>query len=172
MGAAAVVACGFQYPGPGHRETVTAAVAELADGPVRKRMQSFLRAIESLTLSEWEEIHTNTLDLSPLFAPYVGHMAFGETYRRGELMANLKRAQTEAGVDSGGELPDHLVPVLLHLDATGGLHPDLTAVLPDAVKKMKKELKKADSDNPYRHLLDAVGEVVGEPGVETTGDGS
>jgi nitrate reductase delta subunit len=169
-----VVAQGFRYPGPGHREAVTAAVDGLADGPIRRRMRSFLEGIEGLELWEWEEIHTRTLDLNPLFVPYVGHKAFGETYRRGALMATLKGAQREAGVDPGGELPDHIAPVLMYLDATDDPHEDLQEVLSKAVQEMQKELKKADPDNPYRPLLEAVREVVGEtePEAEKTGVGS
>jgi len=167
-----VVAQGFSYPSPGHLEAVVAAVDGLADGPVRRRMKSFIAGFEGLALWEWEEIHTRTLDLDPLFVPYVGHKAFGETYRRGELMATLKGAQREAGVDAGGELPDHIAPVLMYLDATEEPHEDLQEILPKAVQEMQKELKKADPDNPYRHLLEAVREVVGEPQTDETGVGS
>jgi len=172
MGAAMVVAQGFDYPGPGHMEMVKAGVEGLDDGPIRRRMQSFVAGIEGLALWEWEEIHTRTLDLNPLFVPYVGHKAYGETYRRGELMATLKGAQREAGVDDGGELPDHIAPVLKYLDATDDPHPDLREVLPKAVREMQKELKKADPDNPYRPLLEAVREVVGQSEGEKTGVGS
>ena len=172
MGEAMVVAHGFRYPAPGHMAALSAAVAELAEGPIRRRMQSFLAAVEGLALWEWEEAHTRTLDLSPLFVPYVGHKAFGETYRRGELMATLKRAQREAGVDAAGELPDHIAPVLMYLDATDDPHPDLQDVLSKAVQDMKDELKKADPDNPYRRLLEAVGEVVGVCEADKTGVGS
>ena len=172
MGAARVLAQGFSYPSPGRMEAVTAAVDGLADGPVRKRMESFLVGIAELQLWEWEEIHTRTLDLNPLFVPYVGHKAYGETYRRGELMATLKGAQREAGVDAGGELPDHIAPVLLYLDATDDPHPDLQEVLSKAVHEMQKELKSADPENPYRPLLEAVREVVDESETDQTGVGS
>ncbi len=169
MGAATVVSHGFRYPGPGRMAELQTAVETLAQGTVRRQMSSFLSAIDALSLAEWEEVHTRTLDLNPMFVPYVGHKAFGETYRRGELMATLKRAQIEAGVDADGELPDHIAPVLRYLDAADDLHPDLGAVLVEAVEKMQVELKKADPESPYRALLDAAREVVGE--VETDGNG-
>jgi nitrate reductase delta subunit len=162
MGEAAVVAQGFRYPAPGADEEMVAAVETLPEGAVGTHMRTFYTAIRRLTPGEWEELHTRTLDLNPLFVPYVGHVAFGETYRRGEFMAALKRAETEAGVDPEGELPDHLAPVLRYLDRVDDPLPDLLAVLPKAVKSMDKELKKADADNPYRHLLGAVGAIVGD----------
>ena len=87
-------------------------------------------------------------------------------------MATLKGAQREAGVDASGELPDHIAPILKYLDATDDPHPDLQDVLAEAVGKMQKELKKADPASPYRPLLEAVREVVGESESKRTGVGS
>ena len=52
-------------------------------------MRHFLDEVGSLTLGEWEELHTATLDLSAPFVPYVGHVIWGDDYRRGEFMADL-----------------------------------------------------------------------------------
>jgi nitrate reductase delta subunit len=149
------VVLGFDYPGPGSVDRLRRAVISLPTGPVRDMLRAFVNEIGRLELGEWEELHTRTLDLSPLFVPYVGHVTWGENYRRGAFMAELQRAQTAAGVDQAGELPDHLVPVLRLLAAGSVIPSDLIDVLPEAARSMRRELREADSHNPYRHLLSA-----------------
>ncbi len=155
-----VVADGFSYPGPDSLKHLSAEVETLGAGPVRTAMVRFVGALDGVELGEWEELHTRTLDLSPLFVPYVGHVAWGENYRRGAFMADLQRAMFGAGVDKGGELPDHIAPILRLVAAAGEVPDDLIEVLPSAVAAMQDDLKKADSSNPYRHLLAAVGAAV------------
>jgi nitrate reductase delta subunit len=162
MSGRAVVAEGFRYPAPGALAQLRDRVRRMPTGPARKDMERFVAGIAVLDLGEWEELHTRTLDLSPLFVPYVGHAAWGENYRRGEFMAEMKGALREAGVDPSGELPDHIEPVLRYLDVAPEPLPDLLDVLPGAVEKMTMELKKAEPDNVYRYLLAAVGHVVEE----------
>lgn len=160
MGIGAAVADAFRYPGPGSHADLQAEVGKMSPGAAQNDMERFVGAIAGLELGEWEELHTRTLDLSPLFVPYVGHAVWGENYRRGEFMAELKGAQREAGIDPAGELPDHIEPILRYLDSVPEPLLDLIEVLPAAVEKMVAQLKKAESDNPYRHLLAAVAHVV------------
>ena len=159
MGEYEAIASAFQYPGPGSLEGLRDKWEALPGGPVRRSLLKFLGEIEKLTLAGWEELHTRTLDLAPIFAPYVGFVVWGENYQRGEFMAGLKVAQDEAGVDRAGELPDHLEPVMRYLAAVDRLFPPLVEVFPQAVSKMKKTLKEAEADNPYRHVLAAAGEA-------------
>lgn len=162
MGDARLVAAGFRYPGPGWLEVLEESVARIGGSATRQEMVRFLDAIRGMSLAEWEELHTITLDLSPLFVPYVGHAVWGESYRRGAFMADLARAHAETGTDLGGELPDHVEPVLRYLDGAAAPLGDLVEVLPTAVMKMEKELRKADRHNPYMHLLAAVRSVIDE----------
>ncbi|HLF59593.1 MAG TPA: nitrate reductase [Acidimicrobiia bacterium] len=160
MGNPAVVSGAFRYPGPGSFAALQGEVAGMSPSAARNDMGRFVGAIAGLDIGEWEELHTRTLDLSPLFVPYVGHAMWGENYRRGEFMAELKGVQREAGIDPAGELPDHIEPILRYLDSVSDPLPDLLDVLPAAVETMIGQLKKAESDNPYRHLLAAVAHVV------------
>lgn len=174
MGAAGVVAEGFAYPGPGHLEQLADAVGTLESGPVRRNMERFTAAVSELELGEWEELHTATCDLSPQFVPYVGHVVWGENYRRGEFMADLKVDMEAHGVELRGELPDHIEVVLRYIDALArdGAEPreDLMEVLPDAVASMSHTLAKASSKNPYRHLLAATAAAVDLPTPVKIGD--
>ncbi len=152
---AEVVALGYRYPTPAARESLTAEVERSLRGVTRRRMDDFLAAVGRLDLGEWEELHTRTLDLSPAFVPYVGHVVWGENYRRGEFMADLKREMMTAGVDLGGELPDHIEPILRYVARAPRPLPDLLDVLRGAVDDMASTLRAADEDNPYRHLIAA-----------------
>ncbi|MCP3988146.1 MAG: nitrate reductase [Actinomycetia bacterium] len=155
-----VVALGYRYPNPTHRESLATAVASLSSGVASRQMGQFLDEVSELELGQWEELHTRTLDLSPAFVPYVGHVTWGENYRRGEFMADLKRDMTEHGVDLGGELPDHIEPILRYLAVVPEPRADLLEVLPGAVTTMESTLAAADKANPYRHVLAATVAVV------------
>ncbi len=155
-----VVALGYRYPGPSSLEVLRDSVGALPRSAVRKAMDDFVDSVAGLELGKWEELHTRTLDLSPMFVPYVGHVTWGENYRRGEFMAELKRDMEGIGVDLGGELPDHIEPILRYLAATPIPLADLIEVLESAVSEMKSTLATADKRSPYRHLLAATLAVV------------
>jgi len=160
MHAALVVADGYHYPSETHLDHLKASVDQLSRGVVRQAMGRLLAELDKLELGEWEELHTRTLDLSPLFVPYVGHVVWGDNYRRGEFMADLKRGMRDVDVDLAGELPDHIEPILRYVAVTMRPLPDLLDVLPGAMKTMESTLADADRTNPYRHLLDATVAVV------------
>ena len=155
MEVAEVIAMGFRYPAPGVIDRLAAAVESTTQGGIKRHMTHFIAELQSLTIGEWEELHTVTLDLSPLFIPYVGHVKWGENYRRGEFMADLNAAMNEASVDLEGELPDHIAPILRYIAVTAEPQADLIEVLPETVATMAKTLARAAAKNPYRHLLGA-----------------
>lgn len=150
-----LVALGYRYPTPAAAAELAAAIEGETNPEVKRSMRQFLDEVGSLGLGEWEELHTATLDLSAPFVPYVGHVIWGDAYRRGEFMSDLVRAMAEVGVELGGELPDHVEPILRYLAATPTPLPDLVDVLPGALATMNQTLKSAAPDNPYCHLLAA-----------------
>ena len=162
MHIAEVLAMAYRYPTPTAASNLAAAVDTLPQGAVRRHMSRFLTEIEGLSLGAWEELHTSTLDLSPQFVPYVGHVAWGENYRRGEFMADLNGSLREAGVDLLGELPDHIEPLLRYVATAESPQADLIEVLPSAVQTMEETLKSASPDNIYRHLLSATATFVAD----------
>ncbi len=146
----------LQYPYPGQFDALQSGAENVEDHAVRRSYQAFVREVECLSRGEWEELYTNTLDLNPQVAPYLGYQMWGENYKRGNFMSRLNSALNEEGIERGGELPDHLVLVLRYLSETSQPMPGLVKIFPRAVGKMHKELKSADPENPYLHLLTAI----------------
>jgi nitrate reductase molybdenum cofactor assembly chaperone NarJ/NarW len=146
----------FRYPHPGLIELLEVGLARTGKGPAQSKLAAFVKKVDALSLSEWEELSTRTLDLSPAAAPYVGFQIWGESYQRGEFMAQLNRAMAELDIDPEGELPDHLVPVLRYLAVAEQPMPALTENFTKAVDRMIALLREKDKGNPYILLLEAV----------------
>src|SRR5512143_1503396 len=106
-----LLAKAFTYPYPGLLGELEAGLAEAGRVPGRDGLAAFIKQIAKLSVSEWEELCTRTLDLSPAAAPYVGFQVWGESYQRGEFMSKLNRLMYELDINPGGELPDHIAPV-------------------------------------------------------------
>lgn len=144
------------YPGPGQLETLQSGLDALADPPGAHAIRRFIDRLGARKLSEQEELYTRTFDLNPPGAPYLGYQVWGETYQRGAFLATLNRALLENEIETEGELPDHLIPVLRYLGKVERPLPELLWTLQQALQRMKDALKKADPDNPYLLLLDGV----------------
>jgi len=155
MGDFAAIADALRYPTPGLLEALRRSTEELADTETRVQMAAFVDRIGALSLAEWEELHTSTLDLAPAVAPYVGHAVWGDTYERGKFMAVLNHALTVEAIDAEGELPDHLIPVLRYLNVAAEPLPEVVQRLAPALERMRGDLKKADPDNAYLRVIDA-----------------
>lgn len=151
----AILADAFAYPDPGRLALMRRGRDAAPPGPVKDGYAGFIRQIERLSLGEWEELHTRTLDLSPAVAPYVGYQMWGDSYQRGAFMSNLNRALIDTGVDPTGELPDHLTPILRYLAAVDDPLPELVEVLGPALERMASALRGAEPNNPYVSLLGA-----------------
>jgi nitrate reductase delta subunit len=68
----------------------------------------------------------------------------------------MNRALRDAGVDAGGELPDHIALILRYLAVTPAPFAALVEALIPALDRMVSTLQKAEPDNPYVDLLLAV----------------
>ncbi len=152
----AALAQALSYPTPGSLALLEGALALMPGGPAKKAFAAFAGQVRGLKLGEWEELHTRTLDLNPPAAPYVGYQIWGDSYKRGTFLARLRRAYAAAGVDSSGELPDHLAPILGYLACTQQPLPELVDALGPALNKILAALRKAEPANPYVDLLEAI----------------
>ena len=133
MGTFNTLAEAFRYPAPGLADVLEANQADNAERQIQNSYAGFLRHISALSIEEWEELYTRTLDLSPAVAPYIGFQMWGEGYQRGSFMALLNHALRMEAVETEGELPDHLIPVLRYLDRAAQPPAELLEVLKPAV---------------------------------------
>lgn len=159
MDAFTLYAEALRYPYQGQIDTLFTESQASSSLPGITQFSEFMTEIKTLSLAEREELYTITFDLNPLSAPYVGYQIWGENYTRGEFMANLNHEMSNLDIDMENELPDHLIPILRYLSATTAPLPELTKVLGQSVAAMKKSLKKAEGQNPYSFLIDAIAEV-------------
>jgi nitrate reductase molybdenum cofactor assembly chaperone NarJ/NarW len=159
MNGCAALADAFDYPTPGRLEALKGALPTLPNPASKKAYTAFLDGVSPLSAGEWEELYTRTLDLNPPAAPYIGYQTWGESYQRGAFLARLNRELLETGVDAGGELPDHLAPVLRYLARTPSPLPELVELCEPALQRMITGLRRSEPDNPYVELLEAVSAV-------------
>jgi len=95
--------------GPDYGEALS-NLRRFADG-----LPPSLSADESLAdpdLDQARELFTRSFDVQSTTTLDVGYTMFGDDYKRGELLVNLRRELREAGIDCGSELPDYLPNVL------------------------------------------------------------
>lgn len=154
------LALAYQYPQPGSTKALWERVQGLPKSSAKDPLERFLKLISELKLSEREELYTRTLELTPLTPPYIGYAVYGEDYRRGRLMAELNAAYAPLGIDTAGEIPDHLIPVLRYLSVAEEPLPELVQLLEPALKQIIHTLKTLEPKNPYLLLLEATLEAV------------
>jgi nitrate reductase delta subunit len=157
----------FSYPSPGLLADLQAGLKNEHRSAARDQLASFLKHVEKLSLGEWEELSTRTLDLSPAAAPYIGFQIWGESYQRGEFMSKINHELAQLGIDTEGELPDHLAPVLLYLEAAREPIQPLLENFEPAVGRMTSVLREKDKHNPYIHLFEAALAAFREQRVKT-----
>lgn len=145
----------YSYPSPGAVKALWALLEAVPTGLLRRSLENFLRQLSEYTLAEREELYTRTLDLTPLTAPYVGYAVYGEDYRRGRFMATLNAEYRALGLDTQGEIPDHLSPVLRYLAVAPNPLPELMQMLDPALKQIRHTLYTLEPQNPYLQLIEA-----------------
>jgi nitrate reductase delta subunit len=150
--------------------TVLAAdrrAATLAEEGVLGRLHHLHTWLAGLTPGEREEAWTVTFDLKPRCVLACGYQVFGDSYKRGRLLAGLRGACERHGIPQlPHRLPDDL-PVLLELlpallaDGPGGEEEAadlLSACVFPALEKMEAAF--ADGADPFGALIGAVAAVV------------
>ncbi len=75
-------------------------------------LRSGVQALEALSQEEREELYTRCFDINPTASLELGWHLYGEQYERGSFLVLMREALRNAGIDEGGELPDHISSVL------------------------------------------------------------
>lgn len=142
----------LEYPTLLLAEQVRCLQGEL---PPQSTLADFGAFVEREPLVRAQELYTTTFDLNPVCCPYVGYHLFGESFKRGALMAKLRETYAQHGfVSNVTELPDHL-STLLRFAATCE-DPDLaqevvTELVLPGLRTMAATL--ASESNPYTDVL-------------------
>ena len=161
------LADGLEYPGVdlGERCAELSGLLEPERPAAAQAMESFRKAIEPLPLDRLEEIYAATFDLNPASCLYVGYHLFGESYKRGALMAKLNAEYRDRGFEPGNELPDHL-PVMLRFLAAFVEPEERSWLLEEAVLPALFKIASAfdDTDNVYAALVRSVRLALEPPG--------
>ncbi|MGE0132584.1 MAG: nitrate reductase molybdenum cofactor assembly chaperone [Blastocatellales bacterium] len=143
----------LEYPGKDWPQRLGLIGVTLGD----ETLVEFFRRIETLPLATLQETYTQTFDLNPVAALEIGYHLFGENYKRGLFLAQLRETEEQYALDEQGQLPDYLPTLLRLLTRLDDLElrEDLIAecLLP-AIGKMKTALK--SKENLYAPLIEAV----------------
>ena len=126
-------------------------------------LNRFAKFVMTHNAERIEEIYTRTFHIQAICYLDLGYVIFGEDYKRGEFLVNMKREQNEAENDCGDELPDNLTNVLslLPLLSDTDFRDELVVkILVPAVKKMlsefdssRMEMKKKALQKKHRALI-------------------
>lgn len=160
----------LEYPSRQVSEVVSDANALLDHLPQAgtsiNAARAFVSGIRDCSKEALEELYTATFDLNPSTHLYAGFALFGENYKRGALLVELKKRLEVMGINVGTEVPDFL-PLLLRLLAKLSANGNSLAVearelqkycLYPALQKITDAVK--NSENPYSSLLVALREFL------------
>jgi nitrate reductase molybdenum cofactor assembly chaperone len=143
----------LEYPGADWPPRLKQLSESLGD----EALAEFSRQTKSLPLASLQETYTQTFDLNPVASLEIGYHLFGESYKRGLFLAQLRETEAQCDLDEPRQLPDYLPTLLRLLTRLGDceLREDLIAecLLP-AIGKMKTALQ--SKENPYAPLLATV----------------
>ena len=122
--------------------------------------QKFMDTLREKKNAELEELYVRTFDVQAVSSLDIGYVLFGEDYKRGVFMAELKKELRTKNIDCGSELPDylpnlmHLIPILADEEKnTLATH----ALLP-ALEKILMNFK--DRENPYQYPLQIIHHLI------------
>ena len=104
----------LRYPEEDYREKIDTCVGFLQEKypEAYEAFRHFDRVAEKFDTWTLEEIYTRTFHIQAICYLDLGYVIFGEDYKRGEFLVNMKREQKEAENDCGYDLPDNLVNIL------------------------------------------------------------
>ena len=130
-------------------------VISLYDAPLSDKLGLFITHISERPLAFQQEYYISTFDVQAMCFLDIGYVLYGEDYKRGVFLVNIKKEQIKAENDCGSELPDHLPNILTLLPkiADADLAEELIySLLIPAVHELI--LKFRDTSNLYKGLLE------------------
>ena len=143
------------YPDERMHDDARAMLAAAHGAPGATAAGEFLDVTEPMTLAALQEEYTAAFDFDPACTLDLGWHLFGESRKRGALLASLRADMQRAGIPQSPELPDHLTQVLelVAREPEERAAPIAELFIP-AVGAIERRLAKIGS--PYTHVLAAV----------------
>ena len=104
----------FDYPRSGFPERVLKVQKFLGENypEAGNNLGHFAHFVSEATLTQMEELYSRSFDVQAITTLDLGYVLFGDDYKRGAILSNLNREITQAKLDTGTELADHLPNVL------------------------------------------------------------
>jgi nitrate reductase molybdenum cofactor assembly chaperone len=130
-------------------------IITLCDASLIGKLNLFLTHINERPLAFQQEYYVSTFDVQAMCFLDIGYVLYGEDYKRGIFLVNIKKEQIKAENDCGSELPDHLPNILTLLPkiSDGDLAEELIySLLIPALNELI--LKFRDTTNLYKGLLE------------------
>lgn len=146
----------FSYPDEGLLAAVKEAHEHGGGEAAGVGTGAFLAAMGERTLPELEELYIQAFDMNPDVCLDIGWHLFGEDYARGEFLVKVRQELRKYGLEEKGELPDHItciLPLMARMPEEESRQFGETFLL-HALRKIEKAI---GEENPYRHLLAALG---------------
>lgn len=147
----------FGYPEKNLPEVCTRVNHSLIERyrDLSSKFQPFISFVNSKTTNELQEYYIRTFDIHASCYLDIGYVLFGEDYKRGEFLVNMRNEHQNAGSDCGTELADHLpnflslLPKIKDKDLAERL---AFCILIPALKEMNKNF--IDETNVYKPLIE------------------
>lgn len=104
----------FRYPTKG-METFSESwrnIIEQYDPELKVKLEPFISLINEKPVAVQQEYYISTFDVQAVCFLDIGYILYGEDYKRGVFLVNIKKEQEMVGNDCGQELADHLPNIL------------------------------------------------------------
>ena len=176
------VATLFRYPDASATADLLGAcqLLEGAPAPLGRAAQRFHAFLERTEPTRREELFTTAFDINPQCSLELGWHLYGEDYKRGSFLVDMRGLMAAVGVEETPELPDHLTHALRVLDRLPSPKSEqfATDYVQPGVQRMLAGYE--DIESPWHPLLVALLEsleatfgptraIEGNPSAESTG---
>ncbi len=141
----------FSYPTE-NSQPALAQVYELLPRTERERLIPFTNYCERASLSEVEELFTQTFDMNPATCLEIGWHLFGEDYKRGQFLVYMRQSLADYKIKESIELPDHFSHCL-QLIALLDYDDTKTFAETYLIKPLHKIIDQLPEHNPYCSLM-------------------
>ncbi len=122
---------------------------------MEEKLEPFRTFVANSKFTELEELFTRTFDMNPPSCLEVGWHLYGEDYKRGELLVNMRQALAQYHLPESEELPDHMSHCL-QLLARMELEEAPIFVDEYLLPALEKILESLKPENPFTGLLEAL----------------